>query len=79
MYGTGDNATRFISQFQRTDFHLNGDIDEFWCGGDEHKWMYMRQKSTGMLWVNDGNYGTYGGRVHVHKTDTGTTLVVFTE
>ena len=22
----------------------------------------MRQKSTGMLWVNDGNYGTYGGR-----------------
>ena len=57
-----DNATRFISQFQRTDFHLNGDIDEFWCGGDEHKWMYMRQKSTGMLWVNDGNYGTYGGR-----------------
>ena len=37
MYGLGDNATRFISQFQRTDFHLNGDIDEFWCGGDEHK------------------------------------------
>ena len=58
----GDNSTRYISQFQRTDFHLNGDIDEFWCGGDEHKWMYMRQKSTGMLWVNDGNYGTYGGR-----------------
>ena len=22
----------------------------------------LRQKSTGMLWVNDGNYGTYGGR-----------------
>ena len=62
MYGIGDNATRYISQFQRTDFHLNGDVDEFWCGGDEHKWFYFRQKSTGMMWVNDGNYGTYGSR-----------------
>ena len=50
------------AQFQRGDFHLNGDVDEFWCGGDENKWMYIRQKSTGMLWVNDGNYGTYGTR-----------------
>ena len=65
--------------FRRTDFHLNGDIDEFWCGGDEHKWIYIRQKSTGMLWISDGNYGTYGTRGSRYKTDIGITLVVFTE
>jgi len=62
LYGVGDNSTRYNSMFRRTDFHLNGDIDEFWCGGDEHKWIYIRQKSTGMLWISDGNYGTYGTR-----------------
>ena len=62
MFGIGDNNTEYTAQFQRGDFHLNGDVDEFWCGGDENKWMYIRQKSTGMLWVNDGNYGTYGTR-----------------
>ena len=62
LYGIGSNQTRYNSMFRRTDFHLNGDIDEFWCGGDEHKWIYIRQKSTGMLWISDGNYGTYGTR-----------------
>ena len=62
FYGIGDNATRYQSMFKRADFHLNGDIDEFWCGGDENKWIYIRQKSTGMLWISDGNYGTYGTR-----------------
>ena len=62
MFGIGDNTTEYNSMFKRGDFHLNGDVDEFWCGGDENKWMYIRQKSTGMLWVNDGNYGTYGTR-----------------
>ena len=27
---------------------MNGDIDYFWIGGDENRWFYIRQKSTGM-------------------------------
>ena len=62
FYGLGDNSTRYTGEFRRPDFHLNGDVEEFWCGGDEHKWIAFRQKTTGMAWYNDGNYGTYGTR-----------------
>lgn len=58
----GYTGTHHIGSFRREGHFLNGDIDFFWCGGDENKWLYIRQKNTGMLWVHDGNYGTYGGR-----------------
>ena len=58
----GYTDTHHIGSFRREGHFINGDIDFFWCGGDENKWLYLRQKSTGMLWVHDGNYGTYGGR-----------------
>ena len=58
----GYTDTHHIGSFRREGHFLNGDIDFFWCGGDENKWLYIRQKTTGMLWVHDGNYGTYGGR-----------------
>ena len=58
----GYTGTYHIGSWRRMGFHMNGDIDYFWIGGDENRWFYIRQKSTGMLWVHDGNYGTYGGR-----------------
>ena len=42
-------------------FAHNGDVDYFWCGGDEQKWFMFRQKSTGMLW-NAMQHHTYGNR-----------------
>ena len=35
---------------EKNGIHMNGDIDYFWIGGDENRWFYIRQKSTGMLW-----------------------------
>ena len=58
----GYTGTYHIGSWRRMGFHMNGDIDYFWIGGDENRWFYIRQKSTGMLWNHDGNYGTYGGR-----------------
>ncbi len=58
----GYTGTYHIGSWRRMGFHMNGDIDYFWIGGDENRWFYLRQKSTGMLWNHDGNYGTYGGR-----------------
>jgi len=56
--------------FKRLNFRPNGDVDEFWIGGDnEDDWIAMRQKSTGACWEMNGGYAD-GGRGHsVHNNN----------
>jgi len=42
--------------FRRLDFFMNGDIDEFWVGGDTGQWCVIRQKNSDMVWSYNGNY-----------------------
>ena len=58
----GYTGTQYLGSWRRMSFAHNGDVDYFWCGGDEQKWFMFRQKSTGMLWNHDGNRHTYGNR-----------------
>ena len=58
----GYTGTQYLGSWRRMSFAHNGDVDYFWCGGDEQKWFMFRQKSTGMLWNHDGNHHTYGNR-----------------
>jgi alpha-tubulin suppressor-like RCC1 family protein len=75
-YGTpgwgpiGYTSAHYWGSFKRLNFRPNGDVDDFWCGGDSNDgWFALRQKSTGACWELNGGYAN-GGRGHsVHNNN----------
>lgn len=53
---TGGTSTLQWGAFRRLDFFMNGDIDEFWVGGDESQWCVIRQKNSELVWQTNGNF-----------------------
>lgn len=53
---SGGTSTLQWGAFRRLDFYMNGDIEEFWVGGDESQWCIIRQKNSDLVWQTNGRY-----------------------